>query len=47
LPASQIIPAALAVAEQRRASGRARLEALILGYEASVRISRATLLCSR
>jgi 2-methylcitrate dehydratase PrpD len=42
LPSSQIMPAALAVAEERRACGRELLEAFILGYEASCRISRAT-----
>ncbi len=42
LPAIQIVPAALAMAEHYRASGRDLLLAFILGYEASCRISRAT-----
>lgn len=42
LPAIQVVPAALAMAEQQRASGRDLLLAIILGYEASCRISRAT-----
>lgn len=42
LPASQIIPGAFAMAEHCRASGRDLLLAIVLGYEASCRISRAT-----
>jgi 2-methylcitrate dehydratase PrpD len=42
LPAIQVVPAALAIAEQRRSSGHDMLLALILGYEAGCRISRAT-----
>lgn len=42
LPAIQVVPAALAIAEQLQSSGRELLLALILGYEASGRISRAT-----
>jgi 2-methylcitrate dehydratase PrpD len=42
LPASQIIPAALAMAEHHRASGANLLLAIIMGYEASCRINRAT-----
>ena len=42
LPAIQVVPAALAIAEQHRASGRDFLLAVILGYEAGCRISRAT-----
>jgi len=42
LPAIQIVPATLAVAEERDASGEDALLALILGYEVSGRISRAT-----
>jgi 2-methylcitrate dehydratase PrpD len=39
---SVIVPAALAVAEHRRSSGRAVLEAVIIGYEVWMRISYAT-----
>lgn len=42
LPAIQVVPAALAIAEEQRASGRDLLLAVILGYEAGCRISRAT-----
>ena len=42
LPAVQIVPAALAMAEQLSASGRDTLVALVMGYEACCRISRAT-----
>lgn len=42
LPAIQVVPAALAMAEQLGSSGRELLLALVLGYEASCRISRAT-----
>lgn len=42
LPAIQVVPAALAMAEQFGSSGRELLLALVLGYEASCRISRAT-----
>jgi 2-methylcitrate dehydratase PrpD len=42
LPASQIVPAALAMAEHHRASGANLLLALVMGYEASCRINRAT-----
>lgn len=40
-PASAVIPAALAVAERVRASGRDLLQAIILGYEVSLRIGGA------
>lgn len=42
LPGMQVVPGALAMAEQCRASGRDLLLAVILGYEGSCRISRAT-----
>ena len=42
LPASQIVPAALAMAEHRRAAGADLLLAIVMGYEASCRINRAT-----
>src|SRR5262245_33545616 len=42
LPAIQVVPAALAYAEQHRVSGRDLLTAIIVGYEAGCRISRAT-----
>src|SRR5687768_17026674 len=42
LPAIQVVPAALALAEQHRASGSDLLLSVILGYEAGCRISRAT-----
>jgi 2-methylcitrate dehydratase PrpD len=42
MPSIQIVPAAIAIAEQYRASGRDLLLALILGYEASGRIAYAT-----
>ncbi|HEX6008005.1 MAG TPA: MmgE/PrpD family protein, partial [Burkholderiales bacterium] len=42
LPAIQVVPAALAYAEHRRASGRDLLTAIVVGYEAGCRISRAT-----
>src|SRR5262249_14304624 len=42
LPAIQVVPAAVAFAEQRRASGCDLLTALVVGYEAGCRISRAT-----
>jgi len=41
LPASQIIPAALAMAEHHRASGANLLLAIVMGYETSSRINRA------
>ncbi len=41
-PAIHTIPAALAVAEERRASGRAFLEAVVAGYEITSRIGGAT-----
>ena len=41
-PGIQVVPAALAIAERDRCSGRDFLLALILGYEASARIGRAT-----
>lgn len=37
--ANEIVPAVLAIAEQRRASGRLTLAALVLGYEAAARVS--------
>ena len=40
-PAIQVVPAAIAVAEEREASGRDLLLAVILGYEACARIGRA------
>ncbi len=40
-PGIQVIPAALAVAQQRRSSGRAFLEACAIGYEVSGRIGSA------
>jgi 2-methylcitrate dehydratase PrpD len=42
LPASQIVPAALAMAEHHKASGADLLLAIVMGYEASGRINRAT-----
>jgi 2-methylcitrate dehydratase PrpD len=39
-PGAQLIPAALAVAEERNTSGRALLEALIVGYEVAIRAAR-------
>src|SRR4051812_12624702 len=39
LPASQVIPAALAIAEHSRASGADLLLAIVMGYEASSRIN--------
>ncbi|MEL7565184.1 MAG: MmgE/PrpD family protein [Dehalobacterium sp.] len=39
-PGAQIFPAALAVAEKVRASGRALLEALVVGYEVAIRAGR-------
>ncbi|MEK7293527.1 MAG: MmgE/PrpD family protein, partial [Nitrospirota bacterium] len=41
-PGIQVVPAALAIAQERGASGSDLLLALILGYEASSRISRAS-----
>ena len=41
LPASQVIPAALAMAEHHGASGADLLLAIVMGYEASSRINRA------
>jgi 2-methylcitrate dehydratase PrpD len=40
-PGTCVIPAAVAVAEARRASGRALLRAMVLGYEVAVRLGRA------
>jgi 2-methylcitrate dehydratase PrpD len=40
-PAAPVIPAALAVAEREHASGRAFLRAVILGYDAALRIGEA------
>ena len=40
-PGASILPAVLAVAERENASGRALLEAAIIGYEASLRIGLA------
>ncbi|MCE9640855.1 MAG: MmgE/PrpD family protein [Betaproteobacteria bacterium] len=42
LPASQIVPAALAMAEHNHASGADLLLAIVMGYEAGCRINRAT-----
>jgi 2-methylcitrate dehydratase PrpD len=39
-PGAQLIPAALAVAEQVGASGKALLEALVIGYEVAIRTGR-------
>jgi 2-methylcitrate dehydratase PrpD len=41
-PGAQIVPAALAVAEERRMSGRALLEALVVGYEIAFRAARCS-----
>ncbi|WP_322056376.1 MmgE/PrpD family protein [Paraburkholderia sp. J63] len=41
-PAIHVIPAALAVAEQRAASGAALITALVLGYEVAARIGAAS-----
>lgn len=41
-PGIQVVPAAFAMAQQRQSSGRKLLLALILGYEACARISRAS-----
>jgi 2-methylcitrate dehydratase PrpD len=41
LPASQVVPAALAMAEHTRASGADLLLAIVMGYEACSRINRA------
>ena len=40
-PGAAIIPAAIAVAEEERASGRDLLTAIVLGYEVAVRIASA------
>lgn len=40
-PAAAVIPAALALAESQRASGPLFLTAIVLGYEASIRIGEA------
>lgn len=40
-PGTCVIPAAVALAEARRASGRALLRAMVLGYEVAVRLGRA------
>jgi 2-methylcitrate dehydratase PrpD len=40
-PAAPIIPAALAVAERERANGRRLLHAIVMGYEAALRIGEA------
>jgi 2-methylcitrate dehydratase PrpD len=42
LPASQLLPAALAMAEHHHATGECLLTAIVVGYEACCRISRAT-----
>jgi 2-methylcitrate dehydratase PrpD len=39
-PGAQLIPAALAVSEQRGASGKELLEALVIGYEVAIRAGR-------
>jgi len=41
-PGIQVVPAAFAMAEQQRSTGRDLLLSVILGYEASARISRAS-----
>ena len=41
-PAVHVLPAALAMAEQRGRSGRALLEAFVAGYEVAVRVARVT-----
>lgn len=41
-PAMHVLPAVLAVAEEREASGRALIEALVAGYEVTSRIGGAT-----
>jgi 2-methylcitrate dehydratase PrpD len=41
-PAVHILPATLALAEERQASGRALLTAFVAGYEVAVRVGRAT-----
>ncbi|MBI4183023.1 MAG: MmgE/PrpD family protein [Proteobacteria bacterium] len=41
-PGIQVVPAAVAMAEHLRAPGKALVEAVIVGYEASSRISRAS-----
>jgi 2-methylcitrate dehydratase PrpD len=40
-PGIGVIPAALAVAEEARASGRSLLTAIVLGYDIAVRVARA------
>jgi 2-methylcitrate dehydratase PrpD len=40
-PGAAVIPAALALAQERGASGRAALEAVIAGYEVTIRIGNA------
>jgi len=40
-PGTAVIPAALALAEARRAGGRMLLRAMVLGYEVAVRLGRA------
>ena len=44
-PGAQIVMAALAVAEERGASGKAFLEAVVAGYEVGLRASRALVHC--
>jgi 2-methylcitrate dehydratase PrpD len=40
-PGAAVIPAALALAQERRCSGRAALEAIVAGYEVTIRIGNA------
>src|SRR6185369_12376766 len=40
-PAAPVIPAALAVAEREHATGRAFLTAVVVGYEAALRVGEA------
>jgi 2-methylcitrate dehydratase PrpD len=40
-PGAAVIPAALAVAQERSATGRAALEAIVAGYEVTIRIGNA------
>jgi 2-methylcitrate dehydratase PrpD len=40
-PGAAVIPAALAIAQERGASGRAALEAIVAGYEVTIRVGNA------
>ncbi len=42
-PGAPVIPAALAIAEERGASGRALIEAIVAGYDVTVRLSEAAI----